>query len=212
MRDKGTNSRPKDRRNPNFSVATATGNGQSSGGISSNQLSDAKREFEHGKNTITSFGKNIDKHLNSAASTIKRGNDGYNNPTASGSGSIKSDREWEDHKYIDKVKTKSGNIRYIYDGLGGGTSTQSKQARDINTKKNMIMSQRQAPSRNTGGGDKEHSLAAETSRAINRTARDITRSAAKTGKALSDGADAVGGFLSDMGGTAMSALDNILKR
>ena len=30
-------------------------------------------------------------------------------------------REWDDHKYIDKVRTKSGKIRYIYAGSGGGT-------------------------------------------------------------------------------------------
>lgn len=30
-------------------------------------------------------------------------------------------REWDNHKYIDKVKTKSGKIRYIYAGTGGGT-------------------------------------------------------------------------------------------
>lgn len=35
-------------------------------------------------------------------------------------------REWDDHKYIDKVRTKSGKIRYIYAGSGGGTSDANK--------------------------------------------------------------------------------------
>lgn len=33
-------------------------------------------------------------------------------------------REWENHKYIDKVKTKSGKIRYIYEIEGGGSKQQ----------------------------------------------------------------------------------------
>lgn len=40
-----------------------------------------------------------------------------------------SDREWGDHKYTDKVKTKTGRIRYIYDdtsSTGGNTSHGSK--------------------------------------------------------------------------------------
>lgn len=33
-------------------------------------------------------------------------------------------REWGNHKYIDKVKTKSGKIRYIYEIEGGGSKQQ----------------------------------------------------------------------------------------
>lgn len=33
-----------------------------------------------------------------------------------------SGREWGNHKYIDKVRTKSGKIRYIYNIEGGGSS------------------------------------------------------------------------------------------
>ena len=33
-------------------------------------------------------------------------------------------REWGNHKYIDKVKTKSGKIRYIYEVEGGGSKQQ----------------------------------------------------------------------------------------
>lgn len=33
-------------------------------------------------------------------------------------------REWDNHKYVDKVKTKSGKIRYIYEVEGGGSKQQ----------------------------------------------------------------------------------------
>ena len=41
--------------------------------------------------------------------------------------SVTSDREWADHKYIDKVKTKTGKIRYIYDdAYGSGRNYKNK--------------------------------------------------------------------------------------
>lgn len=46
---------------------------------------------------------------------------GYNNPTPS----TRPDdhgREWSNHKYIDKVQTKTGKVRYIYDDVEGGGS------------------------------------------------------------------------------------------
>lgn len=75
---------------------------------------------------IRNFGRQIDKKLYDAAGTIKRGSIGPN-PTASGSG-----REWENHKYVDKVKTKNGTTRYIY--LDTANKKKSNQQRKQNEK------------------------------------------------------------------------------
>lgn len=48
------------------------------------------------------------------------------NPTAGG-GSASFGKSWENHKYIDKVRTKSGKIRYIYDDI----STASGKHRNV---------------------------------------------------------------------------------
>jgi len=43
--------------------------------------------------------------------------------------SVTSDREWENHKYIDKVKDKNGRVRYIYeDGIGSNRPTNQHAA------------------------------------------------------------------------------------
>ena len=48
------------------------------------------------------------------------------NPTAAG-GSASFGKSWENHKYINKVRTKSGKIRYIYDDI----TTASGKQKDV---------------------------------------------------------------------------------
>lgn len=61
-------------------------------------------------------------------------------------------REWENHKYIDKVKTKSGKIRYVYEIEGGGSkqTNTGDLKKKANSQKNLLASSRKASSRNTG--------------------------------------------------------------
>lgn len=40
-------------------------------------------------------------------------------------------REWDDHRYIDKVKTKSGRIRYIYEDTASTGGNHAKRAKPI---------------------------------------------------------------------------------
>ncbi len=40
-------------------------------------------------------------------------------------------REWDDHQYIDKVKTKSGRIRYIYEDTASTGGNHAKRAKPI---------------------------------------------------------------------------------
>ena len=44
--------------------------------------------------------------------------------------SVVSDREWENHKYIDKVKGKNGRIRYIYEKGPGYNNFGSNRPKD----------------------------------------------------------------------------------
>lgn len=116
MRDKGSNYRPKDIREPNFSVTTATGNGYATNLITDNQLRRAARDV---RNTQTKLGNVV----NRVASTVKRGNEGYSNPTASGDGrGGKMDREWKNHKWSSRERNSAGKWVYDYNGSGGGSS------------------------------------------------------------------------------------------
>lgn len=140
------------------------------------------------------------------------------NPTASGDGS----REWEDHKYIDKVQTKTGKIRYIYDvetssgrhdsstkPIGPNELKRAKEELDKAktgltkpTQKNLLaISQKKSGERNTGGSDKYHNPIKDTAEKARRLAyqageavNNATKSAAK---AASDGASFVTKKLSD---------------
>ena len=131
-----------------------------------------------------------------------------------------SGREWGDHKYIDKVETKTGKIRYIYDidTSSGHHSSDSRRinnkdlnrARDeLNKAKNSLTrptnpkailkeTERKANDRNRGGGDKLHDPISEISRAARDAGRLANSAVKKASKAVSDGAKYVSDALSDI--------------
>ena len=63
------------------------------------------------------------EHRNAANSNVNRPTQ-YQSAESSG-------REWGDHKYTDKVKTKTGKIRYIYDDTASTGGNNSHGARPI---------------------------------------------------------------------------------
>lgn len=131
-----------------------------------------------------------------------------------------SGREWEDHKYIDKVETKTGKIRYIYDidtSSGHHNANSSKitdkdmrRAKDeLNKAKNSLTrptnpkailkeTSSKSNSRNSGGGDKLHDPLSEISRAARNAQRVATSAMKSASKAVSDGAKYVSDALSDI--------------
>ncbi len=122
MRNKGSNYRPKDTREPNFSVTTATGNGYADNLITDQQLRVAQRDI---RNMTTAAGN----ALNRVASKIDRGSSqdmqrkGYFNPTASGSGQNsgrggKMDREWKNHRWVSRERNSEGKWIYNYGDEG----------------------------------------------------------------------------------------------
>jgi len=148
-----------------------------------------------------------------AQNTIGRNNPTPSrNPTSSGDGS----REWEDHKYIDKVQTKTGKIRYIYDietssgrhnsstkPIGPNEMKRAKEELDkaktgLNkpTKESLLaISQKKSGERNTGGSDKYHNPIKDTAEKARRFAYQATEAVSNAtksaAKAVSDGASFV---------------------
>lgn len=123
-----------------------------------------------------------------------------------------SGREWEDHKYIDKVQTKTGKTRYIYEvetasgrhsSSKGITNEDLSRAKDELSKAGRVFSGRTSPksqlretqekatSRNTGGSDKEHNIFRDARDAIGKATYSVQ-------KAASDGANYVSKALSDV--------------
>ena len=137
------------------------------------------------------------------------------NPTAGGG----SGREWENHKYIDKVQTKTGKTRYIYDidtasgrhdgsakrigaeelGRAGESLGKAKTALTATTspRANLAAAQLKSTSRNTGGGNKVHSPLEEVSRTARNVMRDVSKAVESASKAVSDGANYVSKMMSD---------------
>lgn len=131
-----------------------------------------------------------------------------------------SGREWEDHKYIDKVTTKNGKVRYIYDvdTSSGSHNSNSRRINDkdlnrardeLNKARNAFTkptsnkavlneSARRANDRNSGGGNKLHDPLSELSRAARDAGRRVDSAVKEASKAVSDGAKYVSNALSDI--------------
>lgn len=71
---------------------------------------DLRRAGEEARKGINAIGDAITKQIRQSPTSSQRPGEGG--------------REWGNHKYIDKVRTKSGKIRYIYDiNTAGGSMT-----------------------------------------------------------------------------------------
>jgi len=113
-----------------------------------NRISD--KDLRRAGNEVKKFGRHVDRALNTAANSIKRGSIGPN-PTASGSGTGMTGNERANHKYLDKVKTRSGKIRYIYDvNTASMTNKTTEMAKKGQAAYNLKKAQQASPSRNTG--------------------------------------------------------------
>lgn len=134
----------------------------------------------HLRNLIPSLGYKAEKAAQGLG--VKKGS--YDNPTASGSGMTGKERA--NHKYIDKVKTKSGKTRYIYDVTTASGSHNGPDPR-ARAKANLKMAQRDSPRRNTGSTrELRRGIAAD--KIAKRASRAPGEAASRVGKAVSDGA------------------------
>lgn len=130
--------------------------------------------------TARNLGKPVDNAIKSGASQIsvasphsrqgiKNNADRMNYDPKSGG------KEWANHKYIDKVKTKSGKWRYIYDPKTGNVTKKREQG-----EYNLDVAARKAGQRNTGRPDSMRGLSGAINNA-GRAASGAVRSAQKAG-------------------------------
>lgn len=89
----------------------------------------ARRQAQNkASNALKKVGRPVDHALREAAKTIG-GTTPSQRPGENGL------REWENHKYIDKVKTKTGNIRYIYEDVETASGKHKNVAGEFRDKK-----------------------------------------------------------------------------
>lgn len=149
-------------------------------------------------NRIDRYGQNMQSKMSKNVPSTKPGDSG---------------REWEDHKYIDKVETKTGKIRYIYDvGPSGGTDRTSRQGQ-LNTKKGKEIYDKREKERLANRSPMEvvQDTARDARKAFDKGVNDAKKMVDKgikdAGKAASDGAKAVGDLLkSGLSNTPLSSL------
>lgn len=133
-----------------------------------------------------------------------------------------SGREWEDHKYIDKVQTKTGKTRYIYEidtASGHHSTSPGITDKDLNRAKGELKkaktafteptspkaiikeTNRKTADRNTGGSDKAHNpmfeMRTAAKKALNDAGKAVNNAVTTAAKAASDGASFVSKTLSD---------------
>lgn len=146
-----------------------------------------KRSNAHrAMNPVEKVGRQIDVGLWNAAKSIKKGSIGPN-PTASGSGgqvAINTGNERANHKYIKKVQTKSGKVRYIYDMAENLTSSNNAAKSKAMTNYNIKRASDQSIKRNTG---RPESMKGPVYKATT-TVRDLANSAGRT---INDGVNFV---------------------
>ena len=154
------------------------------------------------------LGNSMDMMQNDAQRFVGRNNSTPSrNPTAGGG----TGREWADHKYIDKVKTKTGNIRYVYDidtASGHQRSVSKDELKRVTTAMGttnpraiLAKTQASAKSRNTGGSNQYHNFFKDTSEAIGKATyqarKAVGDAVASATKAVSDGVNFVSKMMSD---------------
>lgn len=125
-------------------------------------------------------GKPIDDAIRNAASHIKTANPASRRGIKYNADRMNYDpksggKEWANHKYIDKVKTKSGKWRYIYDPKTGNVTKKLDPSQS-----NLQSAARKAGQRNTGRPDSMRGLSGAINNA-GRAASGAMRSAQKAG-------------------------------
>lgn len=104
-----------------------------------------------------------------------------------------SGREWENHKYIDKVQTKNGTVRYIYsDPTQGGRTTLRKPPAESGEKQAI-----------ESGGK-------QTTKTVDRQKAE-DRSRERPFKMVEDGVKAVNSLLDLVGDTLASSIDTAVQ-
>lgn len=123
-----------------------------SDGLTSGDLRRAGQELQRGvrsiakgiENTGRKMEKSVRKNWKPSNVSNKRPMDAEVNP--------ESNKEWKKHKYIDKVRTKSGKIRYIYrTPTKGERAENAKRVTDASTK-NLEAAMRYERDRKSLGG------------------------------------------------------------
>lgn len=144
-----------------------------------------KRSNAHrAMNPVEKVGRQIDAGLWKAANSIRRGGIGPN-PTASGSGgSVQTGNERANHKYIDKVRTKTGKVRYIYDMASNLPTSNPALKSKAMTSYNLKRASDESKRRNTG---RPESMKGPIYKATT-TVRDLANSAERT---INDGVNFV---------------------
>lgn len=146
-----------------------------------------ERALNKGLNDLDRWGQNQRKNMSKNVPSTRPGESG---------------REWEDHKYIDKVTTKNGKVRYIYDyGPSGGENRNSRQYKESRKKAKAEYERReQERLKNRSPQEVLRDTFNDTRKAVDKGINDA-RNAVDKGindakKAVSDGSKAVSDFLS----------------